>query len=156
MSCLRTTCGPTDHRAVGSKACFVQKHAASRDLSSLSQPNGCCNGVFWPTEVAIEKIVVLVRRPAGILQTSPVMRRWLVSTTPSRWPSCTAPFDRALEPDQHGAAAGKGRADIDPAELWLAIARLCAPNDRGGISEQSRRMVALLVDGLRYQRRVGA
>jgi hypothetical protein len=54
----------------------------------------------------------------------------LVSTTPSRWPSCTAPFDRAVEPDQHGAAAGKGRADIDPAELLLAIARLCAPNDR--------------------------
>jgi hypothetical protein len=79
----------------------------------------------------------------------------LVSTTPSRWPSCTAPFDRAVEPDQHGAA-GKGRADIDPAELLLAIARLCAPNDRGGISEQARRMVALLVDGLPYQRRVRA
>jgi hypothetical protein len=54
------------------------------------------------------------------------------------------------------AAAGKVRAEVDPAELLLAVARLCAPNDRGGISEQSRWMVALLVDGLRYQRRVGA
>jgi hypothetical protein len=38
------------------------------------------------------------------------------------------------------------RADIDPAELLLAVARLCSPND-----PQSRRMVALLVDGLRYR-----
>jgi AcrR family transcriptional regulator len=52
---------------------------------------------------------------------------------------------------QAAAAAGEVRADIDPAELLLAVARLCAPND-----QQSRRMVALLVDGLRYQRRVGA
>jgi hypothetical protein len=38
------------------------------------------------------------------------------------------------------------RADIDPAELLLAVARLCSPND-----QQSRRMVTLLVDGLRYR-----
>jgi hypothetical protein len=38
------------------------------------------------------------------------------------------------------------RADIDPAELLQAVARLCSPND-----QQSRRMVALLVDGLRYR-----
>jgi AcrR family transcriptional regulator len=48
------------------------------------------------------------------------------------------------------AKAGKARADIDPAELLLAVARLCAPSDQGGINEQSRRMVALLMDGLRY------
>jgi AcrR family transcriptional regulator len=54
------------------------------------------------------------------------------------------------------AKAGKVRADIDPAELLLAVARLCAPNDRGGINEQSRRMVALLVDGLRYRGRAKA
>jgi AcrR family transcriptional regulator len=48
------------------------------------------------------------------------------------------------------AKAGKVRADIDAVELLLAVARLCAPNDRGGINEQSRRMVELLVDGLRY------
>jgi AcrR family transcriptional regulator len=54
------------------------------------------------------------------------------------------------------AKAGKVRADVDPAELLLAVARLCAPNDRGGIDEQSRRMVALLIDGLRYQRHIEA
>jgi AcrR family transcriptional regulator len=65
-------------------------------------------------------------------------------------------FQEKLRPALRGlleaaAKAGKVRADIDPAELLLAVARLCAPNDHGGITEQSRRMVALLVDGLRYR-----
>ena len=38
-----------------------------------------------------------------------------------------------------------------PIDLLLAIARLCAPADKGGITEQSRRMVALLIDGLRLR-----
>jgi AcrR family transcriptional regulator len=70
-------------------------------------------------------------------------------------------FQDKLRPALRGlleaaAKAGKARADIDPAELLLAVARLCAPNDHGGINEQSRRMVALLMDGLRYQRGAGA
>ena len=65
-------------------------------------------------------------------------------------------FQEKLRPALRGlleaaSKAGKVRADIDPAELLLAVARLCAPNDQGGITEQSRRMVALLVDGLRYR-----
>jgi AcrR family transcriptional regulator len=65
-------------------------------------------------------------------------------------------FQERLRPALQGlleaaAATGKVRADIDPAELLLAVARLCAPNDQGGITEQSRRMVAVLVDGLRYR-----
>jgi AcrR family transcriptional regulator len=65
-------------------------------------------------------------------------------------------FQEKLRPALRGlleaaAKAGKVRADIDPAELLLAVARLCAPNDHDGITEQSRRMVALLVDGLRYR-----
>jgi AcrR family transcriptional regulator len=64
-------------------------------------------------------------------------------------------FQEKLQPALRGlleaaAKAGKVRTDIDPAELLLAVARLCAPNDQGGINEQSRRMVALLIDGLRY------
>ena len=51
---------------------------------------------------------------------------------------------------QAAAAAGKVRADIDPSELLLAIAHLCTPDGRGGVTPQSRRMVELLVDGLRY------
>jgi AcrR family transcriptional regulator len=46
------------------------------------------------------------------------------------------------------AAAGEIRSDVEPVDLLLAIARLCSPGDEGGITEQSRRMVALLIDGL--------
>lgn len=49
------------------------------------------------------------------------------------------------------AAAGEIRSDVEPVDLLLAIARLCSPGDKGGVSEQSRRMVALLVDGLRQR-----
>ncbi|GGC94547.1 TetR/AcrR family transcriptional regulator [Chelatococcus reniformis] len=47
------------------------------------------------------------------------------------------------------AAAGKVRADVEPVDLLLAIARLAAPDDTGGLTAQSRRMLALLFDGLR-------
>jgi AcrR family transcriptional regulator len=47
------------------------------------------------------------------------------------------------------AAAGEARSDIDPEDLLTAVARLCmsAHNDR---PDHAERMVALLVDGLRY------
>jgi AcrR family transcriptional regulator len=47
------------------------------------------------------------------------------------------------------AAAGVVRADIEASELVLAGARLAMPASDGD-SAQGRRMVALLVDGLRY------
>lgn len=46
-------------------------------------------------------------------------------------------------------AAGEMRADVEPDDLLRAVASLCKP-DRVGGSSQARRMVALLVDGLRY------
>jgi AcrR family transcriptional regulator len=46
-------------------------------------------------------------------------------------------------------AAGEVRSDIDPDDLLSAVASLCMPmHDKG--PEHARRMVALLVDGLRY------
>jgi len=47
------------------------------------------------------------------------------------------------------AAAGEIRSDVEAIDLLLAIARLCSSSDEGGITKQSRRMVALLIDGLR-------
>ena len=47
------------------------------------------------------------------------------------------------------AAAGEIRADIRPEELLHAIAQLCQPVPGEGAAH-SRRMVALLIDGLRY------
>jgi AcrR family transcriptional regulator len=45
--------------------------------------------------------------------------------------------------------AGEIRADISPKDLLYAIANLCVPVAGEGV-EYSQRMVALLVDGLRY------
>ena len=47
------------------------------------------------------------------------------------------------------AAAGAIRADVDAGELLLAGLRLAAPASDGDAA-QARRMMALLVDGLRY------
>jgi AcrR family transcriptional regulator len=47
------------------------------------------------------------------------------------------------------AAAGDVRGDVNAGELLLAGARLATPA-KNGESAQARRMVALLVDGLRY------
>ena len=47
------------------------------------------------------------------------------------------------------AAAGEIRADISAGDLLRAIALLCMPVSDEGIA-YSRRMVALLIDGLRY------
>lgn len=47
-------------------------------------------------------------------------------------------------------ASGDIRPDVDANELLPAVAKLCKPDAYGGTPEQARRMVALLVDGLRY------
>ena len=47
------------------------------------------------------------------------------------------------------AAAGEVRADVEPEELLRAVASLSTP-DRDGGTDRARRMVALLIDGLRY------
>jgi AcrR family transcriptional regulator len=47
------------------------------------------------------------------------------------------------------ASAGDIRSDVEPIDLMLAIARLCSPDEKGAVTKQSLRMVALLIDGLR-------
>lgn len=48
------------------------------------------------------------------------------------------------------ATAGQVRADVHAADLLMAIAHLCSPDGKGGITPESRRMVSLLIDGVRY------
>lgn len=48
------------------------------------------------------------------------------------------------------ASAGEVRADVDARELLLAAMRLAAPASNGDVAE-ARRMVALLIDGLRFR-----
>ena len=47
------------------------------------------------------------------------------------------------------AAAGEIRDDIVPKDLLHAVANLCLPAADEGV-DYSQRMVALLIDGLRY------
>src|SRR5262249_33437293 len=49
------------------------------------------------------------------------------------------------------ASAGDIRSDVEPIDLMLAIARLCSPDEKGVMTKQSLRMVALLIDGLRQR-----
>jgi AcrR family transcriptional regulator len=63
-------------------------------------------------------------------------------------------FTGRLEPAlgsllEAAAASGEIRADISPLELLHAVARLCMPVAGDGVA-YSQRMVALLIDGLRY------
>nr|WP_253913379.1 TetR/AcrR family transcriptional regulator [Pseudoruegeria sp. HB172150] len=50
---------------------------------------------------------------------------------------------------ENAAAAGEVRKDVDPYELLRAIGSLSATAETGG-AETARRMVGLLLDGLRY------
>jgi len=62
-----------------------------------------------------------------------------------------AEFEARLVPSLQGlmdAAGAEIRADISATDLWRAVALLCAPATAGAFA-QTRRMVALLVNGLR-------
>ena len=52
---------------------------------------------------------------------------------------------------ERAAAAGEVRTGVDPDDLLRAAASLCAPT-HGGDPAHARRMVALLMDGLRLNR----
>ncbi|WP_174279629.1 TetR/AcrR family transcriptional regulator [Sphingomonas bacterium] len=76
----------------------------------------------------------------------------------SAFQSLPAYFDQRLEPALQGlldraAAVGELRADADPHDLLRAVASLCMPSGDGDPAP-ARRLVALLVDGLRYRGRV--
>lgn len=63
-------------------------------------------------------------------------------------------FQKRLRPAlktllEAAAAAGKVRSGVEPNDLLRAVASLCAPAHDGNPAHP-RRMVALLVDGLRY------
>jgi len=64
-------------------------------------------------------------------------------------------FDKRLEPALQtlldaAVAGGELRADVEPYDLLRAVASLCMPSSDGDPAH-ARRLVALLVDGLRYR-----
>ncbi len=68
---------------------------------------------------------------------------------PHRSDLIVAVFRNDVDAWADAAAAREIRSDVEPVDLLLAIARLCSPDDKGGLTKQSRCMVTLLIDGLR-------
>jgi AcrR family transcriptional regulator len=49
-----------------------------------------------------------------------------------------------------GATAGAIRGDVDPADLLRGMSGICVAADQQGWQDQAQRLIALLLDGLRY------
>jgi AcrR family transcriptional regulator len=100
-----------------------------------------------------EALARWMQRYAAFVATKRGLATALHSGDPA-YDALPAYFEKRLRPALRtlfaaATAAGEMRADVEPDELLGAVARLCmqAREDRPG---QAERMVALLVDGLRY------
>ena len=100
-----------------------------------------------------EALALWMQRYADFIATKRGLAAALHSGNPA-FETLPAYFDTRLRPAlgallDAAASAGEVRSDIEPDDLLSAVASLCmsAHNDR---IDYARRMVALLVDGLRY------
>jgi AcrR family transcriptional regulator len=100
-----------------------------------------------------EALARWMQRYAAFIATKRGLAPALHSGNPA-FETLPAYFDQRLRPAlrtllESAAAAGEVRSDVDPDDLMRAVASLCmsAYNDGPG---RAQRMVALLVDGLRY------
>ena len=100
-----------------------------------------------------EALAKWMQRYAAFIATKRGLATALHSGSPA-FETLPAYFDRRLRPAlrtllKSAAAAGKVRTDVDSDDLLRAVASLCMSThgDRTGHAE---RIVALLVDGLRY------
>ncbi len=100
-----------------------------------------------------EALANWVRRYTAFVATKRGLAKVLHSGDPA-FDTLPAYFDQRLRPAlrtllEAGAAAGQVRSGVDANDLLVAVASLCmsAHSDGPGLAE---RMVALLVDGLRY------
>ena len=100
-----------------------------------------------------EALALWLQRYAGFIAAKRGLAKALHSGDPA-FDALPAHFDRRLRPVfrallDSAVSAGEVRTDIDADEILGAVTSLCmsAHNDRPG---QARRMVALLIDGLRY------
>lgn len=101
-----------------------------------------------------EALVRWMQRYAAFIATKRGLASALHSGDPT-FDTLPAYFQQRLKPAlrtllEAAAAAGEARSDVDAEELLNAVARLCmsASDDR---PDHAQRMVALLVDGLRYR-----
>jgi len=100
-----------------------------------------------------EALAKWVQRYAAFIVTKRGLAKVLHSGDPA-FDTLPAYFDQRLRPAlltllKAAVAAGQVRGDVDANDLLVAVASLCmsAHNDGSGLAE---RMVAVLVDGLRY------
>ena len=100
-----------------------------------------------------EALARWIQRYVAFIATKRGLAAALHSGNPA-YDTLPAYFEKRLLPAlrtllEAAAAAGEMRADVEPDDLLGAVARLCMQaNDKGAAN--ARRMVALLVDGLRY------
>jgi AcrR family transcriptional regulator len=94
-----------------------------------------------------------MQRYAAFIATKRGLATALHSGNPA-FDTLPAYFKQRLQPAlqtllEAAAAAGEVRADVEPDDLLRAVGSLCMQAHDGGTAH-ARRMVALLVDGLRY------
>jgi AcrR family transcriptional regulator len=104
------------------------------------------------THEPLEALVRWLRRFTGFVGAKRGLAAALHSGNPAFEP-LPAYFQQRFEPAlgsllAAAAAAGEIRGDVDPLELLRAVSRLCSPADVDHTGDE--RMVALLIDGLRY------
>ena len=117
--------------------------------------DGCADAaaVLAAKHAPFEALANWMQRYAAFIATKRGLAPALHSGNPAFEP-LRAHFDQRVRPAlrtllESAAAAGQIRVDVDADDLLGAVASLCMSvhNDAAG---QARRMVALLVDGLRY------
>jgi AcrR family transcriptional regulator len=101
-----------------------------------------------------EALAQWMQRYADFIATKRGLAGALHSGDPA-YSALPAYFDQRLRPAlgellSAAAAAGEVRADIEPNDLLRAVGNLCM-SVRQDSTDYARRMVALLVDGLRYR-----
>ncbi|HWN80286.1 MAG TPA: TetR family transcriptional regulator, partial [Bradyrhizobium sp.] len=100
-----------------------------------------------------EALAQWMQRYAGFIAAKRGLAAALHSGDPA-FDALPAYFEQRLRPVvkalfESAASAGQVRTDVDPNELLGAVASLCmSAHDQG--PDRAQRMVALLVDGLRY------
>ena len=109
--------------------------------------------VLAAKHAAADALARWMQRYAAFIATKRGLATALHSGNPA-FDTLPAYFDKRLRPALRtllgaAAAAGEVRADIDPDELLRAVGSLCMSARDAGPA-YTRRMVALLADGLRY------
>ena len=100
-----------------------------------------------------EALACWMQRYADFIVTKRGLAKALHSGDPA-FDTLPAYFKKRLQPTlkkllAEAAASGEVRSDVEAYELLMAVGSLCMSQD-GDHMAQARRMVALLVDGLRY------